>query len=76
MLEGENTYGGKVVVGASGGMLARGHPFGATGLAQIVELTWQLRGKAGARQVERARTGLQHNGGLGGSLTVTILQAC
>lgn len=75
VLKRENTYGGKVVVCPSGGLLSKGHPLGATGLAQIAELTWQLRGQAGARQVEGARTALQHNGGLGSSLSVTILQA-
>jgi len=72
---GANTYGGKVVVGPSGGLLSRGHPMGATGLAQVVELVWQLRGQGGARQVERARTALAHNGGIGGGQTVTILQS-
>ena len=74
--EGRNTYGGDVVVCPSGGLLSKGHPLGATGLAQIAELTWQLRGQAGGRQVERARIGLQHNLGIGSSLSVTILQAC
>ena len=74
--EGRNTYGGDVIVCPSGGLLSKGHPLGATGLAQIAELTWQLRGQAGGRQVERARTGLQHNFGVGSSLSVTILQAC
>jgi acetyl-CoA C-acetyltransferase len=74
--EGRNSYGGDVVVGPSGGLLGKGHPLGATGLAQIAELTWQLRGQAGGQQVERARIGLQHNLGLGSSLSVTILQAC
>ena len=58
VLRGENTYGGKVVVCPSGGLLSKGHPLGATGLAQITELTWQLRGEAGERQVEGARTAL------------------
>ncbi|HEY5310755.1 MAG TPA: beta-ketoacyl synthase N-terminal-like domain-containing protein [Casimicrobiaceae bacterium] len=74
VLEGENTYGGKVVICPSGGLLSKGHPLGATGLAQIAELTWQLRGQADARQVDGARTALQHNGGLGSALVVTILQ--
>jgi len=74
--EGRSTYGGDVVVCPSGGLLSKGHPLGATGLAQIAELTWQLRGQAGGRQVERARTGLQHNLGIGSSLSITILQAC
>jgi acetyl-CoA C-acetyltransferase len=72
---GRNTYGGDVVVGPSGGMLARGHAPGATGLAQVAELTRQLRGTAGARQVDGARTALQHNGGPGSTLVVTVLQA-
>jgi acetyl-CoA C-acetyltransferase len=76
VLRGENTYGGKVVVCPSGGLLSKGHPLGATGLAQITELTWQLRGEAGERQVEGARTALQHNGGLGSALSVAILQSC
>jgi acetyl-CoA C-acetyltransferase len=69
-----NTYGGKVVVGPSGGLLAKGHPLGATGLAQITELVWQLRGSAGQRQVTDARTALQHNGGLGSAGYVHIFQ--
>jgi acetyl-CoA C-acetyltransferase len=72
--DGENTYGGPVVVNPSGGLLAKGHPLGATGLAQITELTWQLRGEAGQRQVQGARTALQHNGGLGSAGFVHILQ--
>ncbi len=76
VLRGGNTYGGKVVVCPSGGLLSKGHPLGATGLAQITELTWQLRGDAGERQVAGARTALQHNGGLGSALSVAILQAC
>jgi acetyl-CoA acetyltransferase len=74
VLSGANTYGGKVVVSPSGGLLAKGNPPGATGLAQICELTWQLRGDAGPRQVAGARTALQHNGGLGGAVAVTLLQ--
>lgn len=74
VLDGDNTYGGKVVVNPSGGLLAKGHPLGATGLAQITELVWQLRGEAGSRQVEGARTALQHNGGLGSAGFVNILQ--
>ncbi|TAK53273.1 MAG: lipid-transfer protein [Gammaproteobacteria bacterium] len=73
--DGENTYGGKVVVCPSGGLLSKGHPLGATGLAQIAELTWQLRGQAGARQVEGARTALQQNVGMGSASFVHILQA-
>jgi len=70
----DNTYGGRVVVNPSGGLLSKGHPLGATGLAQIAELVSQLRGTAGARQVEHARTALQHNGGLGSAAFVHIFQ--
>jgi acetyl-CoA acetyltransferase len=70
--DGDNTYGGKVVVNPSGGLLSKGHPLGATGLAQCCELTRQLRGDAGATQVEGARIGLQHNIGLGGACVVTL----
>jgi acetyl-CoA acetyltransferase len=69
---GDNTYGGAVVTNPSGGLLSKGHPLGATGLAQCFELTQQLRGKAEARQVEGARLGLQHNLGLGGACVVTL----
>ena len=72
--KGRGSYGGDWVVNPSGGLLAKGHPLGATGLAQITELTWQLRGEAGKRQVEGARTALQHNGGLGSAGFVHILQ--
>ncbi|MGI9287871.1 MAG: thiolase C-terminal domain-containing protein [Pseudomonadales bacterium] len=71
---GHTTYGGRYVVNPSGGLLAKGHPLGATGLAQLTELTWQLRGEAGERQVEGARIALQHNGGLGSAGFVHILQ--
>lgn len=70
--DGENTYGGKVVVGPSGGLMSKGHPIGATGLAQCTELVWQLRGQAQKRQVENARIALQHNLGLGGACVVTM----
>ena len=73
--EGDNTYGGKVVTNPSGGLLSKGHPLGATGLAQCYELTHQLRGSAGARQVEGARVALQHNLGLGGACVVTMYRA-
>lgn len=73
--DGDNTYGGKVVTNPSGGLLSKGHPLGATGLAQCYELTQQLRGKAEARQVEGARVGLQHNLGLGGACVVTMYRA-
>jgi acetyl-CoA acetyltransferase len=70
--DGDNTYGGKVVTNPSGGLLSKGHPLGATGLAQCYELTQQLRGRAEARQVDGARLGLQHNLGLGGACVVTL----
>jgi acetyl-CoA acyltransferase len=66
------TYGGKWVVNPSGGLISKGHPLGATGLAQCSELTWQLRGQAGRRQVDGATVALQHNLGLGGATVVTI----
>jgi acetyl-CoA acetyltransferase len=72
--DGDNTYGGKWVVNPSGGLLSKGHPLGATGLAQIYELTHQLRGTADERQVAGAQVALQHNLGLGGAGVVTILQ--
>lgn len=70
--DGDNTYGGKYVTNPSGGLLSKGHPLGATGLAQCAELVTQLRGSAGVRQVEGARVGLQHNLGLGGACVVTM----
>ena len=73
--DGDNTYGGKFVTNPSGGLLSKGHPLGATGLAQCFELIQQLRGKAGERQVEGARTALQHNLGLGGACVATIYQS-
>jgi acetyl-CoA acetyltransferase len=66
------TYGGKWVVNPSGGLLSKGHPLGATGLAQCAELVWQLNGMAEKRQVDGARIGLQHNVGLGGACVVTM----
>ncbi|WP_328909904.1 lipid-transfer protein [Streptomyces sp. NBC_00234] len=71
---GATTYGGRWVVNPSGGLISKGHPLGATGIAQAAELTWQLRGEAGARQVPGARTGLAHNIGLGGAAVVTVLR--
>ncbi|MBN8869137.1 MAG: lipid-transfer protein [Solirubrobacterales bacterium] len=68
------TYGGSTVVNPSGGLISKGHPLGATGLAQCSELTWQLRGKADARQVEGADKALQHNIGLGGAAVVTVYE--
>jgi acetyl-CoA acetyltransferase len=70
--DGDNTYGGKVVTNPSGGLLSKGHPLGATGLAQCAELTWQLRGECGPRQVDGAKVGLQHNIGIGGAAVVTM----
>ena len=69
---GANTYGGKVVVNPSGGLISKGHPLGATGLAQCAELNWQLRGQADKRQVPAAAVALQHNLGLGGACVVTM----
>ena len=60
------------MVNPSGGLISKGHPLGATGLAQCSELSWQLRGEAGARQVEGVRNALQHNIGLGGAAVVTL----
>jgi acetyl-CoA acetyltransferase len=70
--EDQVTYGGKWVVNPSGGLLSKGHPLGATGLAQCAELVWQLNGMAEKRQVEGARVALQHNLGLGGACVVTL----
>jgi acetyl-CoA acetyltransferase len=75
VLGGAVTYGGEVVVNPSGGLISKGHPLGATGLAQCAELTWQLRGVAGARQVRGAALGLQHNHGLGGACVVAMYSA-
>jgi acetyl-CoA acetyltransferase len=72
--DGDNTYGGRVVTNPSGGLLSKGHPLGATGLAQCFELTQQLRGSAGARQVDGARHALQHNLGLGGACVMTLYE--
>ncbi|MFJ3902253.1 lipid-transfer protein [Streptomyces sp. NPDC090025] len=71
---GATTYGGRWVVNPSGGLISKGHPLGATGLAQATELVWQLRGEAGPRQVAGARVGLAHNIGLGGAAVVTLLR--
>ena len=72
--DGDNTYGGRYVTNPSGGLLSKGHPLGATGLAQCTELVQQLRGRAGQRQVAGARLGLQHNLGLGGACVVTLYE--
>lgn len=68
----DTTYGGKYVVNPSGGLISKGHPLGATGLAQCAELTWQLRGWAGDRQVPNVKYCLQHNVGLGGAVVVGL----
>jgi sterol carrier protein 2 len=72
--DGDNSYGGRIVTNPSGGLLSKGHPLGATGLAQCYELTRQLRGTAATTQVEGARIGLQHNLGLGGACVVTLYE--
>jgi acetyl-CoA acetyltransferase len=72
--DGDNTYGGKVVTNPSGGLLSKGHPLGATGLAQCAELVWQLRGQAEGRQVDDVSVALQHNIGLGGAAVVTLYE--
>jgi sterol carrier protein 2 len=69
---GDITYGGQVVVNPSGGLISKGHPLGATGLAQCAELTWQLRGWANNRLVEDTPVALQHNLGLGGAVVVNV----
>ena len=69
---GDNTYGGKYVINPSGGLISKGHPLGATGLAQCTELCWQLRGLAGKRQVPNVKLALQHNIGLGGAVVVAL----
>ena len=74
VVDGDNTYGGKVVTNPSGGLLSKGHPLGATGLAQCTELVEQLRGKADKRQVDGAKLALQHNLGLGGACVVTLYE--
>lgn len=74
VVDGDNTYGGRVVTNPSGGLLSKGHPLGATGLAQCTELVQQLRGTAGERQVVGARLALQHNLGLGGACVVTLYE--
>lgn len=70
------TYGGAgPLVNPSGGLISKGHPLGATGLAQCSELCWQLRGEADQRQLDGARTALQHNIGLGGAAVVTVYKS-
>ncbi|WP_396902084.1 lipid-transfer protein [Mycolicibacterium sp.] len=72
--DGDNTYGGRIVTNPSGGLLSKGHPLGATGLAQCAELVWHLRGTAGPRQVDGVRLALQHNIGLGGAAVVSLYE--
>jgi sterol carrier protein 2 len=72
--KGDNTYGGKYVVNPSGGLTSKGHPLGATGLAQITELTWQLRHMAEKRQVNNPKYALAHNLGLGSAVVISILK--
>lgn len=74
VLDGDNTYGGRFVTNPSGGLLSKGHPLGATGLAQCTELVQQLRGNADKRQVAGVRLALQHNLGLGGACVVTLYE--
>lgn len=69
---GDNTYGGKYVVNPSGGLISKGHPLGATGIAQCCELCWQMRGQADKRQVPGAKLALQHNLGIGGAVVVAL----
>lgn len=71
---GQTRLGGRLPVNASGGLLSKGEPLGASGLAQVVEVCWQLEGRAGERQVERARLGLTHTVGRGANAAVTILE--
>jgi acetyl-CoA C-acetyltransferase len=73
---GMTALGGKIPVNTSGGLKSKGHPVGATGVAQIVEVTRQLRGESGPRQVKGAKVGLTQNmGGTGGSCVIHILEA-
>jgi len=73
--DGDNTYGGRVVTNPSGGLLSKGHPLGASGLAQCAELVWQLTGRAGPRQVDDVTIALQHNIGIGGAAVVTLYES-
>lgn len=69
---GNNDYGGQTVVNPSGGLISKGHPLGASGLAQATEMVWQLRNECEKRQVKNAQTAMTHNLGLGGAVVVTI----
>jgi acetyl-CoA acetyltransferase len=73
--EGRTAIGGDIPVNASGGLLSKGHPLGATGVANIYEIVTHLRGQAGGRQVEGAKAGLAHVIGLGSACTIHILTA-
>lgn len=66
------TYGGKVVINPSGGLISKGHPLGASGIAQCAELVWHLRGWANNRLIKDTKVALQHNLGLGGAVVVTV----
>lgn len=70
--KGDITYGGKMVINPSGGLISKGHPLGATGIAQCAELVWHLRGWANNRAVPHTKWALQHNLGLGGAVVVTV----
>ena len=70
--KGDITYGGKCIVNPSGGLISKGHPLGATGIAQCAELVWQLRGWANNRLAPGARVALQHNLGLGGAAVCSV----
>ena len=72
--EGATAIGGRIPVNASGGLLSKGHPLGATGVANIVEIVWHLRGEAGDRQVENSKVGLAHVIGLGSACTINIIK--
>jgi acetyl-CoA acetyltransferase len=72
--DGTTALGGKIPVNVSGGLLSKGHPLGATGIANLYEVTTQLRGEAGARQVKDARIGLTHVIGLGSACAVHVLE--
>ena len=75
LIDEKQTYnGGRIPVNVSGGLLSKGHPLGATGVANIFEVTTHLRGEAGARQVEGARLGLTHVIGLGSACGIHILE--
>lgn len=69
---GDITYGGKMVINPSGGLISKGHPLGATGIAQCAELVWHLRGWANNRLIKGTDSALQHNLGLGGAVVVTV----